>query len=170
MPVIRFERQGPIAVVTLQGDNDLNLGVVHEELWQHLVSVRDDGELRCGVITGHGTRAFSAGADLRLLAAAEAPRRNPWTVRILDLLNSPDFGKPIIAAVNGHAIGQGLMLALACDIRVASKQATFGLAEVRHGMFPSSAAIQQLVRVMPLGPALELLLTGDRISAEQALQ
>jgi enoyl-CoA hydratase/carnithine racemase len=170
VPSIDVERRGQVEILTLRGDNDLNLGVVNEDLYQRLIEVRDDDQVACAVVTGAGSRAFSAGADLKALTASSAdggPRRNPWTVRVLTLLTS-ELDKPIVAAVNGHALGQGLVLALACDMRLAAEHATFGLPEVKHGMVPAVEVIRRLQQVMPVGPALELVLTGDRIGAGQA--
>jgi len=168
MPTIHFERQDRIALITLQGDNDLNLGCVDRELHQRLLEYRDDDELWCAVVTGAGERAFSAGADLKATAARGGFGDSFWSVRALDLLSGVEFWKPLVAAVNGYALGAGMMLALGCDIRICSDNATFGLPEVKYGFPPGMGAALRLPRMMPLGPALEVLLTGDRISAEQA--
>jgi enoyl-CoA hydratase/carnithine racemase len=170
MPTIHYERQGRIAVLTMEGDNDLNLGVVDEALHARLLEYRDDEELWCAIVTGAGDRAFCAGADLKAIAARGSFGRNFWAPRVLDLLSGVEFWKPLIAAVNGHAIGAGMMLALGCDIRVASENATFGLPEVKYGFPPGMGATQRLPRAVALGPAMEMLLTGDRITAQQALQ
>ena len=170
MPTIHRERQGHVAIFTMEGDNDLNLGVVEQELHQRLLEYRDDDELWCAIVTGAGTRAFCAGADLKAIASKGSFGRNFWAPRVLDLLSGAEFWKPLIAAVNGHAIGAGLMLALGCDIRLAAENATFGVPEVKYGFPPGMGASQRLPRAIPLGPAMEILLTGDRISAQQALQ
>ena len=168
MPTIHFERQGRIALITLQGDTDLNLGCVNQELHERLIEYRDDDELWCAVITGAGERAFSAGADLKATAARGGFGDSFWSVSALDLLSGAEFWKPLVAAVNGYALGAGMMLALGCDVRICSDTATFGLPEVKYGFPPGMGAALRLPRMMPLGPALELLLTGDRITAEQA--
>ena len=170
MPTIHCERAGHVVVFTLEGENDLNLGVVDEQLHRRLLDYRDDDELWCAVVTGAGTRAFCAGADLKAIAATGSFGRSFWATRVLDLLSGAEFWKPLIAAVNGHAIGAGLMLALGCDIRLAAENATFGLPEVKYGFPPGMGASQRLPRAIALGPAMELLLTGERISAQQALQ
>jgi enoyl-CoA hydratase/carnithine racemase len=169
MPSLATQQQQGVAIFTLRGDNDLNLGVVNADLYQALVSYRDDQTLRCAIVTGAGSRAFSAGADMKARTQDGRPMRNPWTVQTLELVTDPAFDKPLIAAVNGHAIGQGLILALACDIRVASEHATFALPEVKHGMAVAPQVVHRVRELMPFGPALELLLTGDRVSAQQAL-
>jgi E-phenylitaconyl-CoA hydratase len=170
MPTIHFERRDRVALITLEGDTDLNLGVVEEELHERLLAFRDDPELWCGVIIGAGQRAFCAGADLKAIATRGGfgDAGNVWAAQSLTLVSGAEFWKPLIAAVNGHAIGAGLMLALACDIRIAAENATFGLPEVKYGFPPGMGATQRLPRAIPRGPAMEMLLTGDRISAQQA--
>ncbi|MCA1644996.1 MAG: enoyl-CoA hydratase/isomerase family protein [Chloroflexi bacterium] len=170
MPTIHFERQGRVAVLTMQGDSDLNLGVVNEDLHQRLQEYRDDDELWCAVLVGAGQRAFTAGADLKAMAASGRMGGNFWSAKTLDLLTGIEFWKPLVAALNGYTLGQGLMLALACDIRIAAEHATLGLPEIKYGFPPGAGATQRLARVMPLGLALEMLLTGDRITAPQAYQ
>jgi E-phenylitaconyl-CoA hydratase len=167
MPTIHVERHGRIVIFTLQGDNDLNLGVVNEEFHQRLLEYRDDDDLWCAVVIGAGERAFTAGADMTAMAHGGS-RRTPWSTKPIDLLNGVEFWKPIIAAINGYALGQGMMLALACDIRIAADTASFGLPEVKYGFPPGSGATQRIPRVIPVGPALEMLMTGDRITAQEA--
>jgi E-phenylitaconyl-CoA hydratase len=172
MPTIHFERRDHIALITLEGDTDLNLGVVEADLHERLVEFRDDADLWCGVIIGAGERAFCAGADLKAIAARGnfGDAGNVWAAQTLNLMTGAEFWKPLVAAVNGHALGAGLMLALACDIRLASDNATFGLPEVKYGFPPGMGATQRLPRAIPRGPAMEMLLTGDRISAQQAYE
>ena len=102
--------------------------------------------------------------------AASAGVRSVWDPSTLTLINGLDIRKPIIAAVNGFAIGAGCMLALACDIRIASENAEFGIPEIKLGFPSGMGAPQRLPRLIPFGAALEMLLTGDRIKADQALQ
>ena len=156
-----------VVVFTMQGENDLNLGVIGPELYSHLVEFQADSNLRCAIIRGAGKKAFSAGGDIKQVAAGgfnfsfwSPPPRSP--------LSGEPFWKPLIAAVNGHALGIGMMLALVCDIRIASKTASFGLPEVKYGFPPILGATQRLPRTIAMGPALEMLLTGDSINAEQA--
>jgi E-phenylitaconyl-CoA hydratase len=168
MPQIHYEKRDHTVLITMEGDNDLNVGMVGTELHQKLENYLDDDDLWCAVVTGAGTRAFSAGADLRRFGENRGPRAPVWVRRTLDLISGGEFWKPIIAAVNGHAIGAGAMLALACDLRIASDNATFGIPEVKYGSPPGMGSTQRLPRAIPLGPAMEMLLTGDRISAEEA--
>jgi E-phenylitaconyl-CoA hydratase len=167
MPTIHVEREGRVVIFTLEGDNDLNLGVVNDEFHRRLLEYRDDDELWCAVVIGAGERAFTAGADMKAMARGGSGR-TPWSTRPIDLLNGAEFWKPIIAAINGFALGQGMMLALACDIRIAAETASFGLPEVKYGFPPGSGATQRIPRVIPVGMALEMLMTGDRISAQEA--
>ena len=167
--MITTNRHGNVIVVTLQGKTDLNLGVLDEQLFAAFEDYARDPELRCAVITGAGERAFSAGADLTALSTSRF-NKPFWNTPPMPILMDADFPKPLIAAVNGHAIGAGMMIAMACDIRIASKNATFGLPEVKYGFPPALGATQRLVRLLPRGPALEMLLTGERISAAQAEQ
>jgi len=173
MPRIHFEQQDHIATLTMEGDNDLNIGTINEEFHQRVLEFRDNDDLWCLIITGAGTRSFCAGANLSGALAGGF-----GTLRVTDLLahqqptllTGLECWKPIIAAVNGHAIGAGFMLALACDIRIAAENATFALTEVKFGWPAGQGAIQRLPRTIALGPALEVLLTGDRIGASKALQ
>jgi enoyl-CoA hydratase/carnithine racemase len=165
--MIHFEVRDHVAVLTMQGETDLNLGVIGPDLFERLLAYQDDSALRCAIITGAGSKAFSAGADLKK-AAKEGIKVDFWTGRDNAFMRNTDFRKPLIAAVNGHALGMGMMLALYCDIRIASRNASFGLPEVKYGLSPGLGATQRLPRQIALGPALELLLTGDAIGAEQA--
>ena len=168
MAAIHYEKREHVVLITMEGDNDLNIGMVGADLHARLEEYRLDDDLWCAVITGNGSRAFSAGANLRGIGNRLGAATNLWARRTLDLISSTDFWKPVIAAVNGHAIGAACMLALACDIRIASDNATFGIPEIAFGGPPGMGSTQRMPRAIPLGPALEMLLTGDRISAEQA--
>jgi len=168
LPHIHYERRGHVVLITLEGDTDLNLDTVDDQLHARLIEYRDDEDLWCAVITGAGEKAFCAGADLKA-----APKRgfpSFWATRPLTLLTGVEFWKPLIAAVNGYCLGNGLMLALACDIRLATDSASFSLPEVKYGFPPGQGATQRLPRAVPLGMAMQMLLTGDRIGAEEALR
>lgn len=137
--------------------------------------VRDRPDLWVAVLTGAGDEAFCAGADLRSvgefyrsLTAVERLARSETQPGLGGLTRNLDVWKPVIAAVNGYCLAGGLELALACDIRLASETATFGLPEVTWGIIPGAGGTQRLPRVAPLGAALEMILTGDRISAAEA--
>jgi enoyl-CoA hydratase len=123
------------------------------------------------VVTGAGERAFSAGADIREFVEPLVPVRFREQRRRLDFRQAMDrCWQPIIAAVNGFALGGGLELALACDIRIAAVGATLGLTEVNLAIIPGGGGTQRLPRLIGRGKALEMILTGARIPAEEALR
>jgi enoyl-CoA hydratase/carnithine racemase len=165
---VLFEKKGPLAYVTINRPERLN-ACDHEtyarlaEIWSEF---RDDSALRVAILTGAGERAFCAGSDIKANYVGrkdEEPHLTPFAVMY-------DLYKPIIAAINGHANGGGLEQALACDIRVAAEHAQFGLGEVRLGWLPGGGGTQRLPRLIPLGRALEMLYTGNRIGAGEALR
>jgi len=144
-------------------------------------SFRDDPALSVAVLTGTGTRAFCAGADLKRTGAPDLPFaaahlapyaqgvREGGYVRAITL-SELQIGKPMIAAVNGHALGGGLEIALHCHLRIASPNATFGLPEARWASVPAVGGASHLLRAIPQAVALKMLLTGDRIDAAEALR
>jgi E-phenylitaconyl-CoA hydratase len=160
-----------VATITLNRPDAMNAmdADLTARLMAALERVRDDDSIRVGVLTGAG-RAFCAGADLRARVVAQDQGRGPTAFPV----NPPvayhtfDTQKPMIAAVNGHCLGAGLELALTCDIRLASTLATFGMPEITLGFFPGAGAPQRLPRAIPLGAAMEMLLTGERIDASRA--
>jgi enoyl-CoA hydratase/carnithine racemase len=172
---IDYETDGHVARITINRPAAMNaIDSAHnaalEEAWRRL---NEDRQIRAGVLTGAGARAFCAGADLKELIpshhnAVRAGSRAPWAMGGLTL--EPHFGKPLIAAVNGHALAGGLELALACDIRVCAPNATFGLAETKWALIPGAGGTQRLPRTVPLGWAMEMILTGEPIDAETALR
>jgi enoyl-CoA hydratase/carnithine racemase len=165
---VLFEKKGPIAYVTINRPERLNACDFETygrlaEVWREF---RDDPALRVGILTGAGDRAFCAGSDVKT-NYVEKPVEEPQN-KLFPLLL--ELYKPIIAAINGHANGGGLEQALACDIRVAAEHAQFGLGEVRLGWLPGAGGTQRLPRLIPLGRALEMLYTGNRIGAHEALR
>ena len=165
---VLFEKKGPVAYVTINRPERLN--ACDFETYARLADIwrefADDAALRVGILTGSGERAFSAGSDVKT-NYLEKPADEPQNTLFPLLLALP---KPIIAAINGHANGGGLEQALACDIRVAAEHAQFGLGEVRLGWLPGAGGTQRLPRLIPLGRALEMLYTGNRIGAAEALR
>jgi len=140
-----------------------------EELHTALVDFRDSAELWVAILTGAGQRAFSAGADLtktipRLLDPQQRWRQPETIMRGLDIW------KPLIAAVNGLALGGGCELALACDLRIAAENASFGQPEVRWSIIPGWGGTQRLPRQVPYARAAEMVLMGRSISAQEALR
>jgi len=165
---VLFDKKGPIAYVTINRPERLNACdfETYETLAQVWREFRDDSTLRVGILTGAGERAFCAGSDVKT-NYVERPKEEPQN-KLFPLLF--DLYKPIVAAINGHANGGGLEQALCCDIRVAAEHAQFGLGEVRLGWLPGAGGTQRLPRLIPLGRALEMLYTGNRIGAQEALR
>jgi enoyl-CoA hydratase/carnithine racemase len=172
---IRFEAEDHIAVITIDRPNAMNaLDTEHDaELERAWNRYNDQASLRCAVLVGAGDRAFCAGADLKQMIpyyrdkvrAGERPR-----LSLGGITSHNAAAKPLIAAVNGHALAGGTELALACDIRICSPNATFGLSETKWAIIPGSGGTQRLPRSVPLGMAMEMLLTGEPIDAETALR
>jgi enoyl-CoA hydratase/carnithine racemase len=167
MPV-DYRKEDRIAFITINRPRALNS--IDVETWQALnkamVDFRDDPEVWVGIITGAGDRAFCAGADVRD-TLPYMKERSHWLWPA-----APKYGldlwKPIIAAINGLALGGGLEIALACDIRIASENARLGTPEVTLGLIPGWGATQRLPRVIPWAMAAELLLTGKPVDAQEA--
>lgn len=171
---INYDVDDAVVVITIDRPEAMNcLDPEHNDaLAQAYRRFQSDDALRCAVLTGAGPRAFSAGADLKRLIpqlrnAVLDDRADPWVLG--GMTWAPELGKPMVAAVNGHALAGGLELALACDVRVCSPNATFGLAETKWAIIPGAGGTQRLPRVMPIGLAVEMILTGDPIDAETAL-
>jgi enoyl-CoA hydratase/carnithine racemase len=170
---IDWQQNGHVVVATLNRPESLNAmnNTMGQELMDALTRLRDDDSVRVMVLTGAGERSFCAGDDLKERDAGETElSAGPGSVLSGGKTSYHNFdtGKPIIAAVNGYALGGGFELALACDIRVASKNASFGAPEVALGFFPGGGAPLRLPRMMPGSIAMEMLLTGDRFDAETA--
>lgn len=172
MATVHYEKRGRTVLITLEGDNDLNIGMISRDLHDRLAEYARDDDLWCCIVTGAGTRAFSAGGNLQRMTASGGPPGggNVWASQERTIITGLNIWKPLIAAVNGHCLGAGCMFALACDIRLASENAEFGIPEIKYGFPAGMGAPQRLPRTISIGPALEMLLTGDRISAQQALQ
>lgn len=173
---IEVARHGSVMLITiarpevmncLDADHNQELGEVWDEF-----SRSDDAIV--AVLTGKGDRSFSAGADLKSLIPAQRSavaggKTQTWGFGG-GLARGRVMNKPIIAAVNGHCLAGGLEMALACDIRVCSPNARFGLAEVKWAIIPGAGGTQRLPRAVPLGMAMEMILTGDPIDADEALR
>jgi enoyl-CoA hydratase len=166
-----YEKKGPIAYVTLNRPkvmNALNKATIIE-LRAAFEDARDDSAVRGVILTGAGEKAFAAGADIAEIAnntaveAEEATRRGQ---ALTDLIEN--LGKPVIAAVNGFALGGGCELAMACTIRIASDNARFGQPEVKLGVMPGYGGTQRMPRLVGKGRALKLILSGDLIDAAEA--
>ncbi|MBN9410045.1 MAG: enoyl-CoA hydratase/isomerase family protein [Burkholderiales bacterium] len=168
MEDVILERHGAVALLRINrpaARNALNRAVI-DALGGHLLRMENEHDIRCIVITGD-ERAFSAGADLKEMAHVPATvmaRRGASAIwRALDQL-----GTPVIAAVNGYALGGGCELAMGCDIIVAGEGARFGLPEIRSGILPGGGGTQRLLRAIGKHRAMLLLLTGDMLPAREA--
>lgn len=166
----RLERKDDVAVLTIDKPESLNALDLDtlEEIGERVREGVDDGA-RAIVITGAGDKAFVAGADIasmKPMGPQEARAFSKAGHEVLDTIEGLDV--PVVAAVNGFALGGGLELALACDIRIASENAQFGVPEVTLGVIPGFGGTQRLTRVLGLGPGLDLLLTGRRVGADEA--
>jgi enoyl-CoA hydratase len=166
-------REGGVAVLTVNRPDALNAFDVDTltELRDHLRELAEDADLRVVVLTGAGNRAFAAGADIKYMSGLDVDQAKEWGAlghEVGDLLET--MPKPTIAAVNGFALGGGCELALACDFRYASATAKLGQPEVNLGIIPGWGGTQRLARVVGIGLAKELVLTGRVVDAEEALR
>ena len=168
-----YEKKGAIAYVTLNRPKVLN--ALNQRTWENLRTAfedaRDDAEVRGVILTGAGDKAFIAGADISELAqvtAVEAEKSSSYGQEVLNLIEN--LGKPVIAAINGFALGGGCETAMACTIRVATEHAKFGQPEVTLGLIPGGGGTQRLPRLIGKGRALQIILSGEMISAQEAFR
>ncbi len=168
---IRFEKKNQIAYITIDRPkvlNALNMATM-QELKQAFAAIKDDDEVRVVILTGAGEKAFVAGADIGELSqhspvsAKEYTHKGQATVDAIE-----NLGKPVIACVNGFALGGGCELAMACTMRLASENAKLGQPEVKLGLIPGYGGTQRLPRLVGKGIAMQLVLTGEMISAQEA--
>lgn len=156
-----YEKEGKIAMITLNRPEAMNAfdHKTIKEFSEALMDFRDDAESWVLIITGAGDRAFSAGVDLK---EPIPPKFPPLITRGIEIW------KPMIAAINGRALGGGLEVALACDFRLAAENATFGTPEVRWSLMPGWGATQRLPRMIPVTKAAEIVLMAQTIDAQEA--
>jgi enoyl-CoA hydratase len=166
-----YEKRESIAYVTLNRPKVLN--ALDAATWADLRSAFEDAKadssVRGVILTGAGDKAFIAGADISELAhvdAYEAEESSRFSQEVLNLIEN--LGKPVIAAVNGFALGGGCETAMACTIRIAAEHAKFGQPEVKLGLLPGGGGTQRLPRLVGKGRALQLILTGETITAQEA--
>jgi len=162
-----------IAFVVINRPDKLNSLNAHckEELRQLFASLRGSKEVDVVIVTGAGGKAFVSGTDIGEMASLDAQTGKEFAEggqSIFDLIQH--LGKPVIAAVNGYALGGGCELALACHIRICSENAKFGQPEVNLGIIPGYGGTQRLPRVVGVARAVEMILTGDHIDAQEALR
>jgi len=168
---LSLERDGAVAILTVNRPkvlNALNTQTL-DELRRAILDLKRDEAVRAVILTGAGEKSFIAGADINELATQTpvSGREHAMTGQhILDLIEH--MGKPVIAAINGFALGGGCELAMACTIRIAADTAKLGQPEINLGLIPGYAGTQRLTRIVGRGRALELLLTGDQVTAQEA--
>jgi enoyl-CoA hydratase len=168
---VRVENRDGVLFVTIDRPkvlNALNAQTIGE-IGRIFTEVRDDDSVRCVVLTGGGEKAFVAGADINELAQMTSLTASGFAQRgqrVLDAIER--CPKPVIAAINGFALGGGCEIALACHIRIASEKAQLGLPEVTLGVIPGYGGTQRMARLLGKGKALELILTGERVAAAEA--
>jgi len=167
---VDYRKEGRIAIFTINRPgalNALDMEAIHQ-LHKVMVDFRDDPELWVGIVTGVGEKAFCAGADVKdAVPFIKSHRETPWAFPAIPM-RGLEIWKPLIAAINGMALGGGLELALACDIRIASENARLGTPEVTIGVIPGWGGTQRLPRMIPWCKAAEILLTGRIIDAQEA--
>lgn len=174
---VTVETREKIAILTIS--RPLAMNALDEETVASLnkawIDFRDNPELWVAIITGAGGKAFCSGADIKYLAkyyrtatAIQRKAKAETEPGLGGITRHLQIWKPMIAAINGHCLAGGLEIALACDIRIAAENATFGLPEVSRGIIPGAGGTQRLPRLIPLGKSLEMILTGDMIDAQEA--
>jgi enoyl-CoA hydratase/3-hydroxyacyl-CoA dehydrogenase len=169
---LKIEREEATLWIILNRPQRLNAfnAVLIEELSDILDMAESDPSIKCVVITGEGDRAFSSGADFTMMKgtpvyAEEFVRKGQKTFGKVE-----EMSKPVIAAINGYALGGGLELAMTCDLRIAAEHAELGNTEIKRGMIPGWGGTQRLVRIVGLGRAKEMLMLGRMIKADEALR
>ncbi|MBW4038112.1 MAG: enoyl-CoA hydratase [Acidobacteria bacterium] len=174
---LRYDQTGPVATITLDRPDVLHAlnAQMFDQLESVFASAADDSSVRVLILTGSGERAFAAGADIRALADTDAASGLAVSQRgqqVFDLIENrlARAGKPVIAAVNGVALGGGCELALACTLRLASDKARLGLPEVKLGLIPGYGGSQRLPRLIGRSAALRLMLTAQIVDAAEALR
>ncbi len=170
---LTYSLEGGIATVTINRPEKLNALNVQakSELFTLFAQIKTDNSVNVVILTGVGEKAFVAGTDIQELTVLNSELGKEFSARgqeVFDLIEN--LGKPVIAAVNGYALGGGCELALACHIRIASENAKFGQPEVNLGIIPGYGGTQRLPRLIGRGRAMEMILTGNPIDAQEALR
>ncbi len=172
MPPVLYEQKDKIVTITLNRLEAMNSvdPDTQEALVQAWTRFRDDEGAWVAILTGAGEKAFSAGADLKKMIprAFAAGHRRDQDLGLGGITRGLEIWKPMIAAINGHCLAGGLEMALACDLRLAAPNATFGLTEVRWAIMPGAGGTQRLPRAAPLARAMEMILMAETIDAAEA--
>jgi enoyl-CoA hydratase/carnithine racemase len=169
---LRLERDGAVATITIDRQRVLNAlsAAVIEDLRHAVLGVKHDEAVRAAIVTGAGDKAFVAGADINELSRLTPANARDYALRgqhVFDLI--ANMGKPVVAAVNGYALGGGCELAMACTFRFAADSALFGQPEIDLGLIPGYGGTQRLARLVGRARALDLILSGRKIKAPEAL-
>ncbi|MGB8781074.1 MAG: enoyl-CoA hydratase-related protein [Candidatus Bathyarchaeia archaeon] len=170
---IIYEKSEGVATITLNRPEALNVfsKEVVEEILRALEDVKNDENVRVVVLTGAGEKAFSAGADIKAMAGMTALKGRELSLMGENLcLALENLEKPVVAAINGYALGGGLEVAMACDLRIASENARMGQTEVNFGLIPGWGGTQRLTRLVGMTKAKELVFTGKMLDARTAEQ
>lgn len=160
-----------IAVLTINRPDKLNAlnSEVLDEIDEAFSHLKQNGAVKAVIVTGAGDKAFAAGADIKELSHLDSESGKKVSQKGQDIFNKiENFPKPVIAVVNGYALGGGAELAMACHLRIATENAVFGLPEVGLGLIPGYGGTQRLPKLIGRGKAMELILTGDQLSAGEA--
>ena len=170
-----YEKKGHIAYITINRPQALNS--MNKAVWEGIIKawedVRDDINIWVAIVSAAGEKAFCAGQDLKEMGewmSIPEAERPPFPIPEVNPMKGLWVPKPFIAAINGICTGGGLEFAMACDLRIASDIARMGLAEVKQGLMAGNSGTQKLIRLVPFGIALEMLMTGDFIDAQTALR
>jgi enoyl-CoA hydratase len=168
-----LERDGAVAIVTINRPRVLNAlnSQTIDELRRMILDLKHDDAVRVVILTGAGEKSFVAGADINELAVQTPTGGREHALKgqhVFDLIEN--MGKPVIAAINGYALGGGCELAMACTLRLAADSARMGQPEISLGLIPGYAGTQRLPRLVGRGKAIEMMLTGAPIAAEEALR
>ena len=170
---ILYEKRGPVAHLVLNRPHVINAYDVQmrDERFNTLEAVRDDPDVRVAILRGAGDRGFCAGADLTEFGTAPSQSVARRVRRLRDVWGLfLKIRKPLVAALHGHVIGVGVEMACLCDVRIAAQGTIFRMPEAPLAMIPAAGATQTLSRIVGPGPALEIMLSGRGIPAEEALQ
>ena len=168
---IKYEKEAPLAIITVNRPEVMNAmnNALVEEFALAFKEAETDDEVRALIITGAGDKAFMAGADIKEVQARDFILGRKQTRRRQEVLNILyEMPKPVIAAINGFALGAGLETALACTLRIASTNAKLGTPEVNLGIIPGNGGTQRLARFVGFGRAMEMVLTARHLDAEEA--